>query len=207
MARQEKKYHYIYKITNVLNNKYYIGMHSTDNLKDGYFGSGHKLADAKRYYGIHNFKKDILEFLPNRSSLKKREKYLVNEDLLKDPLCMNLMHGGIGGFISDEQQLRRSIAGVAACKRLWKENGDWAKKNRQRSSRTMSRLHKQGKINYNTFSGKSHTSETIQKMKDSHAGSIPWNKGKLWSKKVKNKISKRLKGNIPWNKKLNSYAG
>lgn len=35
-----KKYHYFYKITNTINNKYYYGVHSTDNLNDGYMGSG-----------------------------------------------------------------------------------------------------------------------------------------------------------------------
>lgn len=34
-----RKYHFIYKITRLDNNRYYIGMHSTDNLDDGYFGS------------------------------------------------------------------------------------------------------------------------------------------------------------------------
>ena len=35
MARKEKQYHFIYKTTNLLSGKYYLGMHSTDNLQDG----------------------------------------------------------------------------------------------------------------------------------------------------------------------------
>lgn len=35
-----RKYHYIYKITRNQDGKFYVGMHSTDDLDDGYFGSG-----------------------------------------------------------------------------------------------------------------------------------------------------------------------
>jgi hypothetical protein len=98
MARREKKYHYIYKTTNLKNGRFYVGMHSTDNLNDGYLGSGTKLRRSIRKNGKENFKLEILEFLTDRSSLQFREKELVNEDLLKDPMCMNLIIGGKGGF-------------------------------------------------------------------------------------------------------------
>ena len=49
-----KKYHYFYKITNVINNHYYYGIHSTDDLNDGYMGSGTRLHYAYKKYGIPN---------------------------------------------------------------------------------------------------------------------------------------------------------
>ena len=95
MSRKQKQYHFIYKTINV-NGKYYIGMHSTDNLDDGYLGSGQRLWHAIKKYGKENFKRETLEFLPDRSSLKTREKQIVNEELINDPLCMNISLGGTG---------------------------------------------------------------------------------------------------------------
>jgi hypothetical protein len=43
--------HYIiYKTTNNINGKYYIGQHITDNLDDGYIGSGRRLKIARKKY-------------------------------------------------------------------------------------------------------------------------------------------------------------
>ena len=88
------KYHYIYKITNLKNNKYYIGMHSTSDLDDGYFGSGKRITNSIRCHGKKKHLKEILEYLPDRNSLINREREIINENLLKDPLCMNIAIGG-----------------------------------------------------------------------------------------------------------------
>jgi len=94
---ERRKFHYIYKITR-FDGKYYIGMHSTDDLEDGYFGSGQLLWKSIKKHGKEMHSKEILEFLPSRKELRDREKSLVNEDLLADPYCMNLMTGGQGGY-------------------------------------------------------------------------------------------------------------
>ena len=74
MARRQKKYHYIYKTTCIVNGKYYIGMHSTDSLNDGYLGSGKRLWRSINYHSKDKHKKVILEFCVDREELKKREK-------------------------------------------------------------------------------------------------------------------------------------
>ena len=94
MPRREKKYHYLYKTTNLINGKFYIGMHSTDDLNDGYLGSGTYLWYSIKKHGKENFKIKIIEFFKTRKELSEREKELVNEDLLNESLCMNLKPGG-----------------------------------------------------------------------------------------------------------------
>lgn len=98
----EYQYYLVYKITNLLNNKYYIGVHSTNDLNDGYLGSGKNIKQAVKKYGKEHFKKDILhvytalEFSAETASelMFKKEAELVNENVLKDPLCYNITLGG-----------------------------------------------------------------------------------------------------------------
>lgn len=94
----ERKYHYLYKITNLVNNKYYYGIHSTDNLEDGYMGSGVRLKAAYAKYGIFNFRKEIISFYENRKELLDAERDIVNESLLTDKNCYNIAIGGKGQF-------------------------------------------------------------------------------------------------------------
>jgi hypothetical protein len=97
MPRPQKKYHYIYRTTCLVTGRFYVGMHSTDNLDDGYLGSGKVLWYSRQKYGDEQHSKEIIEMCPTREALKLREKEIVNEQLLADPLNINLKYGGEGG--------------------------------------------------------------------------------------------------------------
>lgn len=94
---KQKRYYYFYKIVNLINNKFYYGVHSTDDLDDGYMGSGTILHKAYKKYGVENFEKTILQFFDNMNDMYAYEKKIVTEELVKDKNCHNQMTGGIAG--------------------------------------------------------------------------------------------------------------
>ena len=90
----QRKFHFIYKTTCRLTGRFYIGMHSTDDMEDGYLGSGKRLWYSIKKHGKENHVRDILEMLPDRESLRKKEQEIVNEKLVANVECMNLDLGG-----------------------------------------------------------------------------------------------------------------
>ena len=84
----------IYKITNRLNGKYYIGRHATKNVHDSYMGSGIGIKNAINKYGIENFTKEIIAEADSADALWDLEKEIVNEDVVKDPMSYNNAYGG-----------------------------------------------------------------------------------------------------------------
>jgi len=72
-----KKYNYSYITTNLNNQKQYVGDHSTDNLEDGYLGSGLYIQRAVKKYGKENFKREILEFFNTKQeAFNAQEKWI-----------------------------------------------------------------------------------------------------------------------------------
>ena len=90
--------HYlIYKTTNLVNGKYYIGAHRTENKNDSYLGSGVALRKAIQKHGIENFSREIIEECDSQDSMFDRERELISE-VLADPLSYNMREGGKGGW-------------------------------------------------------------------------------------------------------------
>ena len=168
-------YYTVYKTTNMLSGKFYIGTHKTTKLDDDYMGSGKYLKRAIEKHGLENFTKEVLFTYDNPEEMFAKERELVNADFISEENTYNLKIGGNGGWdylnsngINNSnktpEQLKRG--GLIHAEKL-KTDSDYAEKHRIRSSENMKKAHKTGKINYNTFQGKTHSEETKQKMRES----------------------------------------
>ncbi len=88
----------VYKITNLINSKIYIGVHKTDNLSDRYMGSGNNIRRAIKKYGKENFKKEYLAIFENEIDMFKMESMLVNDEFIKNEYSYNIKNGGLGSW-------------------------------------------------------------------------------------------------------------
>jgi hypothetical protein len=86
----------IYKTTNLVNGKYYIGKHITKDPYDSYLGSGERLQYALKKYGKHNFIKDVLYIFDEEWKMELAERILVVVDRETN---YNIARGGQGGCI------------------------------------------------------------------------------------------------------------
>ncbi|GJQ43839.1 MAG: hypothetical protein JETCAE03_33370 [Ignavibacteriaceae bacterium] len=82
----------IYKTTNLINGKIYIGKDQSSNQK--YMGSGKIIVNAIKKYGIENFKKEILEKCDDKNVLREREKFWIKELNSRYPHGYNISQGG-----------------------------------------------------------------------------------------------------------------
>lgn len=207
----EYKYHFIYKTTNLKNGKYYLGMHSTSNLNDGYLGSGKILWHSINYHGRENFKFEIIEYLENRQLLANREKELVNDDILKDPMCMNLRRGGEGAWhklandafkenLKDPEYKNEFFKKTGLYKynelglnKTWKDNYDWLGKNHTEEAKnkigSANSINQKGENNsqFGTF----WITNGIENKKIKIDSSIPngWHKGRIFKEDFSNNVA------------------
>ena len=172
--RKPKTIHYLYKTTCNVTNRYYIGMHSTNNLEDGYMGSGKRLRRSIRKYGEGNHTKEILGFYDTRELLVEAEIKVITPDMVDDKDCMNLTLGGNGSFETlNKRGLNNSAnqcsLGGKKFSQMRKGNPELDKEYREKLSKGIRKAYKEGRITP-TVGG--------------------WNKGKTLSDEHKRNIGK-----------------
>ena len=173
-------FYYLYQITNLVNNKIYVGVHKTIDMNDGYMGSGKVIKRAIEKHGTDNFKKDILETFIDSESMYAKEKEVVTNTFLLREDVYNLRRGGLGGFdyinanpslyltekrlstlmSNEERRLRWKI--------LYDSDPNFRikiKHNAKLASEAALKAYPNG-----VFFGKKHSNETILKMIESHSG-------------------------------------
>ena len=85
----------LYKTTNTVNGKYYVGVSNGNN--PSYKGSGTALKKAIKQYGSKNFLREILESFDTEAEAFAREAEVVNEAFVSNRNTYNIKVGGKGG--------------------------------------------------------------------------------------------------------------
>jgi len=98
---------YIYKTTNLITNKIYVGQTIFDNKN--YFGSGVYLNNSIKKHGKKNFKKEILEYC-KKDKLNEREIFWISElDATNPKVGYNLNKGGGGDGYTNIKKFSKKI--------------------------------------------------------------------------------------------------
>ncbi len=168
-------YYTIYKITNNINGKIYIGKHQTKVLNDNYMGSGKLITEALNKYGSGSFTKEILHVFDTESEMNDKEREIVTEEFCSRKDTYNLCPGGHGGFgyINNNEEFRiaknkvaRSNADSKIMEKYGVDNAARIPGAGAKISRANKEAYASGRRPVNTpdWTGKHHTEETIIKM-------------------------------------------
>ncbi len=110
-------HYYLYQTRNTVNDKVYVGVHQTEDLNDGYLGSGVALQHAIEKYGVEAFEKTVLETFESADAMYAREAEVVDEAFLAREDVYNLKVGGSGGwdYVNNHIQSKswRRMGGIA----------------------------------------------------------------------------------------------
>lgn len=204
-------FYLIYKITNTVNNKIYIGKHKTKNKEDGYMGSGTVLKRAFEKYGVDKFVKEILYEFSSEEEMDNMERLIVDDDFIKREDTYNVMVGGSGGFgFINNNNLNNSANNhyMAENKRLeMLKNDDEFKKRFSEAVKSglteeiikqiSESLKKTWKENGFPWTGRSHTEYTKRKIgeknRTNHIGDKNSQYGTMWICNTNTNENKKIK--------------
>lgn len=183
----------IYRITNLINGKTYIGQHRYKKIPyDDYIGSGVLLHKAYKKYGVENFKKEIIcKNVQYKETIDDMEKFYIKKERNNNPNgCYNIADGGEGGCGPLSEKTKRKLSEA----HKGRTSGAKGKHHSEETRRKLAAAHKGMKISedhkrklHEAWKGSHHSEETRK-----HLSEI--NKGKHHSEETKNKLSKLYKG-------------
>lgn len=170
-----KRYHIIYKITNLTNDMYYVGAHSTINLTDDYMGSGPEIKKAIINEGKGNFRKDIISSHDTEEEMYAAERRIVDKAMVADKNTYNLTTGGRGSWPENA-----GINGRLKIEQLRENDPEWLKRKNKKLSEA-------GRRNKRAL-GYKHTKDAKRKISKVQ-------KGREHTKEQNKNHSKTMKGN------------
>ena len=176
-------YGYIYKTTNLVNNMIYIGQKKSMNLITTYFGSGLYICRAVKKYSRSCFKVELIAEGYDRKALDILEKYYIKtyERLVGKDMMYNLAAGGHGHHGLGHPAWNKGIPRTEECKEKIRLANKLFPHSHRRSGwhHTPEALKKIGlkSLGRQTFLGRQHTLDSIQKMSRTKKGKPAWNKG------------------------------
>jgi group I intron endonuclease len=159
----------LYRITNTVNDKIYIGVHRTYDLEDDYMGSGTALIAAIKKYGIENFTKEILEVFDNAEDMFAKEREVVTEEFVSRKDVYNIRVGGEGGDGFSEEGMNK-LRQIGKTAREQKSGIFSLTPEQKKASSLKGRTKVLEKYPQGTFAGRRHTEEVKNKIRESALG-------------------------------------
>lgn len=197
---------YIYRITNKINGKTYIGQHKYKKLNDDYMGSGKLIRRAQKKYGMENFEKEILySRIQHKETADDMERFAIAKERALGKAEYNIADGGNGGNLGEEvnKKISETQKGRHPSAETIRKRSE-ALKGHKVSEETRKKISEanKGRVisdewrrkmseNHKGMEGKHHSEESKKKMSESMKGK---NKGKQRTDEQRKRISEAMKG-------------
>lgn len=175
------RFGYIYKTTNLINGKLYIGQHrySKRGIDKSYIGSGKLLRKAIEKYGIENFKCEIIDEAKTKEELDNKEIKWIEYYRNQETELYNIVKGGTGGDTNGGKTFSKE----------WRDRISKANIGRKATEETKKKLSIShlGQKAWNK--GIPQSEEQKQKISKANKGKASWCKGIKWTKEQKQEMA------------------
>lgn len=188
----------------MVNGKIYIGCHKTENLDDGYIGTGVVFKKAVMKYGKDKFVREVLGMYETQETMLEEESKIVDDDFVNRDDTYNVIKGGTGVFhtynsddtkqkISDTRK-RKIKSGEIILGMQGKKHSEETKKKMSASAKGLPVSEETKRKISESLKGNCLSEETRRKISIAQQGRIGGMKDKKHSEETKRKMSLAQKG-------------